>query len=105
MVSHVNWRQPRVFCWSAQSFGTKSLLAFARHGAYPITTMALSYIKETDNSQNGSSVQPLSINRICALFPREQLLAHPLHWTERQFALLDCRIHDRDTLTTNSAKD
>ncbi|KAK3364140.1 hypothetical protein B0T25DRAFT_58895 [Lasiosphaeria hispida] len=39
---------------------------------------------------------PLSINRLVALYPRERLLVHPLRWTDRQLALLDCRIHDHD---------
>lgn len=37
---------------------------------------------------------PLSINRLLALYPRERLLVHPLSWTDRQLALLDCRMHD-----------
>lgn len=35
----------------------------------------------------------LSINRLLALHPRERLLVHPMCWTDRQLALLGCRIH------------
>jgi hypothetical protein len=39
---------------------------------------------------------PLSINRLLALYPRERLLVHPLCWTDRQPALLGCRIHTHE---------
>ncbi|KAH6649551.1 hypothetical protein F5144DRAFT_588242 [Chaetomium tenue] len=35
----------------------------------------------------------LSINKLAALYPRERLLVHPLQWSDRQIALLNCRIH------------
>lgn len=35
----------------------------------------------------------LSINRLLALYHRERLLVHPLCWTDRQLALLGCRIN------------
>ncbi|KAK3352637.1 hypothetical protein B0T25DRAFT_189624 [Lasiosphaeria hispida] len=64
--------------------------------------MALPDAHQADDCQSCSSTTPptppppLSINRLIALYPRERLLVHPLRWTDRQPALLDCCIHDHD---------
>ncbi|EAQ92119.1 predicted protein [Chaetomium globosum CBS 148.51] len=60
------------------------------------------------NSPSTSSFPPpgLSINKLAALYPRERLLVHPLRWSDRQVALLNCRIHyrgDRDTANHGNA--
>ncbi|KAK3292891.1 uncharacterized protein B0H64DRAFT_202874 [Chaetomium fimeti] len=48
----------------------------------------------------------LSINRLLALHSRERLLVHPLRWTDRQPALLGCRIHSHhDEVTNATAKE
>jgi hypothetical protein len=64
--------------------------------------MALPDAHQDDDRQSCSRTTPpippppLSINRLVALYPRERLLVHPLRWTDRQPALLDCRIHDHN---------
>jgi hypothetical protein len=64
--------------------------------------MAFPDARQGDGRQSCSRTAPpippplLSINRLVALYPRERLLVHPLRWTDRQPALLDCHIHDHD---------
>ncbi|KAH6630548.1 hypothetical protein B0J18DRAFT_421475 [Chaetomium sp. MPI-SDFR-AT-0129] len=48
---------------------------------------------------------PLSINRLLALHPRERLLVHPLRWTDRQPALLGCRIYSHFDDARSAAAD
>ncbi len=48
---------------------------------------------------------PLSINQLLALHPREQLLVHPLRWTDRQPALLGCRIRSHHDEAHSAAAD
>ncbi|KAH6632801.1 hypothetical protein F5144DRAFT_651385 [Chaetomium tenue] len=48
--------------------------------------------------------RPLSINRLLAIHARERLLVHPLCWTDRQPALLGCRIHDHDEEALDNAE-
>ncbi|KAK3290152.1 uncharacterized protein B0H64DRAFT_427898 [Chaetomium fimeti] len=60
--------------------------------------MAISNEQNSDDkpiSSIPSSLPPpgLSINQLAALHSRERLLVHPLRWSDRQVALLDCRIH------------
>jgi hypothetical protein len=50
-----------------------------------------------DNGRQPSpdAAQSISINRLAALHSREQLLVHPLVWTDRQPTLFGCRIYFR----------
>lgn len=63
--------------------------------------MAISDEGEGDTHQGdglpscASITPPLSVNRLVVLHARERLLVHPLCWTDRQLALLECRIHRR----------
>ncbi|KAK4040272.1 hypothetical protein C8A01DRAFT_15816, partial [Parachaetomium inaequale] len=60
-------------------------------------SMAIPDTHQDDGGQSCSNEPPpLSINRLAALHPRERLLVHPFLWTDRQLALLGCRIHPRD---------
>ena len=47
----------------------------------------------------------LSINRLLALHPHERLLVHPLRWTNRQPALLGCRIYSHHDEAHSAAAD
>ncbi len=115
-MSHVNWRQARVYfdcchkClprFSSLSTHQQANRTRRRPSAHPLLPynsccrMAISGAHKSDGRQSCSSTptpppSPLSINRLLALHPRERLLVHPLRWTDRQPALLDCRIHDHD---------
>ena len=55
--------------------------------------------------QSSSTPPPLSINQVLALYPRERLQVHPLRWTDRQLALLGCRIHSRHDEAQSTAAD
>jgi hypothetical protein len=46
-----------------------------------------------DHQSCSDAPPPLSIHRLVALHARERLLVHPFLWTDRQVALLGCRIH------------
>ena len=73
--------------------------------------MAISGEHQGDDRQSCSNTPtpphspPLSINRLLALHPRERLLVHPLCWTDRQPALLSCRIHSHYEEASSSGAD
>ncbi|KAK3291548.1 uncharacterized protein B0H64DRAFT_247732 [Chaetomium fimeti] len=64
--------------------------------------IALRHNLDEDSPNSSIAQRPVSIKRIIALHPRERLFVQPLLWTNRQLALLGCRIHVRDEASCGS---